>query len=157
MTAMLWTLLASLALAACAGPAPPPPPDPTIAMVTVNAAAYVNPNPQGQASPVLVRIYFLKSPTAFMEADFFQLLDSDEAVLAGDLSAREEFALAPSGSRSLTREIKDDGRFVGVLAAFREIDGSLWRVATEVPVEKTTQVTAQLAGTQISISAAPAQ
>jgi type VI secretion system protein VasD len=153
---MFWALLLSSVLAACAGPAPPPPPDPTIAAVTVNAAGYVNPNPDGQSSPVLVRVYFLKSPTAFLEADFFQLLDSDEATLAGDLSAREEFALAPGASRSITREIKDDGRFVGVLAAFREIDGALWRVTTEVPVEKSTQVTVQLTGTQISIATLPA-
>ena len=50
--------------------------------VTVEASDDLNPDFEGNPSPMVVRFYELKSPTAFNNAGFFALYDSDAAELA---------------------------------------------------------------------------
>ena len=46
----------------------------------IAAAEDLNPDYNGDASPLVVRLYQLSSPTAFNNATFFQLYDGDVAV-----------------------------------------------------------------------------
>ena len=60
--------------------------------IKVDQAA--NPDLNGRASPVVVRVYELRSPAAFSGADFLSLFEKESEALAGDLVGREEYSRA---------------------------------------------------------------
>ena len=126
-------LLAVLIMAGC-GKAPPPPlviappPKPVPAALTIAASADTNPDATGRPSPVVVRVYQLKGDTAFAGAEFFPLFDDDQKVLGPELISRDEYVLAPAEKRTVEVAVSDDARFVGAVAAFRDIRNSEWRV-----------------------------
>lgn len=122
-------------LAACAKP-PPPPPPPRKLPVEVVAAPDINPDLRERASPLNLRVLGLKAQAAFTSADFFSLFDKETATLGGDLLLREEMVLRPGESRRFVWTLPADFRFVGVVAAFRELERSQWRdvhTLTEAP------------------------
>ena len=122
-------------LAACAGPPPPPPP--TQVSGTIQAAANVNPSASKRPSPLLVRVYELKSAAAFNNADFMALYQRDQAELSTELVAKEEFVLAPGESKSYAKTLAPETRFLGVVAAYRDLEHAKWRSIVAVqPAQK---------------------
>lgn len=126
--------LAVLIMVSC-GKAPPPPPivlapppKPVPAAFTITASADTNPDATGRPSPVVIRVYQLKGDAAFTGAEFFPLFDDDQKVLGSELISREEYVLAPSERRTVEVPLSDDARFLGAVAAFRDIRNSQWRV-----------------------------
>jgi type VI secretion system protein VasD len=124
-------LLGALALTACMRAAPKPAVDKVV--VTVAAGADINPDSAGRPSPLVLRIYQLKSEAKFSEADFFDLFDKDSQVLGPDLISREELTLDPGETRELRIDVSDDAKAVGVLAAYRDLRNSQWRVVKPAP------------------------
>ena len=65
-----WTrsaaITAALALAACGSSAP----DPTTVAMSIAATGSINPNSVSEPSPVVLRVYQLKSDAAFKAAEF---------------------------------------------------------------------------------------
>ena len=111
-----------------AAPAPPPLP-PFQARLSLSASADVNPDAAGRPSPVVVRIYQLKDDAAFTAAEFFPLFDEEQKILSGpQLISRREIVMAPGARQTIDFEIALDAKFVGVVAAFRDIRNSQWRV-----------------------------
>jgi type VI secretion system protein VasD len=106
---------------------PPPAPEPYRARITIAASADVNPDATGRPSPIVVRIYQLKTDAAFGGADYFTLFDDEQKVLGADLITRREYVMAPAEQRVIELDIDLDARFVGVLAAFRDIRNAEWR------------------------------
>jgi type VI secretion system protein VasD len=121
-------LAAALLLAACAGA-----PKPASVTGTVQASAEVNPSASNRPSPLLVRIYELKSAAGFNAADFMSLYQRDQAQLAADMIAKEEFVLAPGETKTFAKTLAPDTRFIGVVAAYRDIEHARWR--SVVPVQ----------------------
>ena len=130
-------------LAACAKappPAPPPsitiaaPPDARVkAAMSLAAATDANPDATGRPSPVVVRVYQLRTDAAFASADFFPLFDDDQKVLGPEMITRDEFVLAPAEKRSIDVTLSGETRFVGAIAAFRDIRNAQWRVLVPAP------------------------
>jgi type VI secretion system protein VasD len=132
-----WTLVG--ALCAGCGKAPPQPVPPAItiaapvdakvkAPLTLAASADSNPDATGRPSPVVVRVYQLKTDGAFAGADFFALFEDDQKVLGPELISRDEFVLAPAEQRMLDVTVSGETRYVGAIAAFRDIRNAQWRV-----------------------------
>ncbi len=121
------------ALAACGTSAPKP------ARVegSIAAAAGLNPSVNDRPSPLLLRIYELRSPTAFNQADFMALYQSDQATLAADLVAREEIMLQPGEMRPFNKQLSPETRFIGVMAVYRNLERATWRAVVAVPPNKT--------------------
>ena len=111
------------------------PPKPAKATVTLAAAADTNPDASGRASPVVVRVYQLKTDTIFTGADFFALFDDDQKVLGPELIGRDEFVVAPSEKRTVDMAVSRTARFVGIVAAFRDIRNAQWRVVVPAPLK----------------------
>ena len=107
-------------------------PDPTRTLLTVNASAQLNPNSENQPSPTVVRIYGLKNPDAFNNATFFQIFEADRATLGADLLSRREVILEPGQKLEVDSTEEPGTRFVGILAAFRQLDGANWRAILPV-------------------------
>jgi type VI secretion system protein VasD len=121
-----------LALAGCASK-PPKPPKPTTLAGTIQASAMVNPSSSKRPSPLLIRVYELKSAATFNAADFMALYQRDQAELGADVLAREEYVLAPGEAKNFSKTLAPETRFVGVFAAYRDLEHSKWR--TVVPVQ----------------------
>jgi type VI secretion system protein VasD len=111
----------------------------------------VNPDVTGRPSPVIVRTYELKSATLFNSSDFFAMFDRDKEILGGDLVARDEWALTPGTSRQALKNLQRDTRYVGVVAAFRDVDRARWRASTFVYPNQTTRMEIRLDRNEVAI------
>lgn len=128
--------LSVLLLSGCFGKKKPPePPKPAKLDLVTLVAKDLNPDPSGRASPLVVRLYALRSLTEFNKADFFALYEKDEQLLAADLVKREEMVLKPGESLTLPREYAPDVQAVAVMAAFRNVQRSDWRASVALPPE----------------------
>jgi type VI secretion system protein VasD len=107
-------------------------PKPSVTTVTVAASPDSNPDAGGRPSPVVVRVYQLKNDAAFNGAEFFALFDDDTKVLGEQLISRAEYVVAPSEKRTIELSVSPEARFVGAIAAFRDIGSSQWRAAAPV-------------------------
>lgn len=131
--------------------APPPPPEPTRVVIEFDAAGDINPNGQGRASPLGIRIYQLKSYSAFGKADFFSLYDNDEAVLGSDLLKKKRIMLMPNEKRTVFFETEDDTGTIGLMGIFMDHENIQWKAAAGVRANKTTviDVTINSAGVMV--------
>ena len=87
----------------------------------------VNPDAKGRASPIVVRVFELKSISAFNSADFFSLWDRERETLSAEMIGRDEFQLRPGEQKKFERTLQPDTRYVGVIAAFRDLERANWR------------------------------
>lgn len=97
----------------------------------VKASATVNPDARGRPSPVVVRIYELKSAAPFETADFLSLYEKDQTVLGAEVVVRDEFVLKPGESRTFRREI-GESKVLAAMAAFRDLERSRWRAVAPI-------------------------
>ena len=131
--ALIWAIAVVLVTSACAKGGPP---KPSKTRVALSASNDVNPDGSGKPSPVVVRLYQLKGDAAFNGAEFFALYDDEMKVLGPELIGREEYVLTPSEARTVEVAVSGATRFVGVIAAFRDIRNSQWRVIVPAPLKK---------------------
>jgi type VI secretion system protein VasD len=102
--------------------------EPTKLFLSIEAAAGVNPDDSLRPSPIKVRIYELKDAASFAEADYFSLDAKDKIILAADMLAKDEFILRPGEKRSIERKSNPQTTAIGVLAGYRDLPNSSWRV-----------------------------
>jgi len=103
---------------------------PTKINAKILASFEINPDAEGRPSPLVIRMYELKSNTGFEQADFFKLYDEEAATLGGDLLTREEIEISPGEGREIEHKAHDDAHFFAVIAAFRNIQQAHWRAIT---------------------------
>ena len=53
---------------------------------------------------------------------------------------RSQAVLTPGDAKSMKFEVKPGTRFIGVIAAYRDIDHAVWRVDVPVPPNATTNI-----------------
>jgi type VI secretion system protein VasD len=151
---LAWLCAASAVAAGCAKAPPPAPPQVPLtitaapeakvkAPMTIAISADANPDASGRPSPVVVRVYQLRTDAAFRSIDFFALFEDDQKALGPELISRDEFTMAPSERKTLDVTVASETRFVGAIAAFRDIRNTQWRVlvpatnkAMDVAVER---------------------
>jgi len=95
-----------------------------------------NPDANGRPSPLVVRVYELKSDTIFNSADFYMLYDEEKATLGGDLLSRADFELSPGGGKKIIHEANEQARYLGVIAAYRNIEEANWRAIIKLELKK---------------------
>jgi type VI secretion system protein VasD len=101
--------------------------------LSIRAGERINVNELEQPSPVVLRIYELRTTEGFLAADFFDLYDREQTRLGTELLGRREVTLIPG--RTVTqdrRKLAEETRHLGALAAFRDLDGAEWRVAAPI-------------------------
>ncbi|MDF0604561.1 type VI secretion system lipoprotein TssJ [Neisseriaceae bacterium TC5R-5] len=99
----------------------------TLLNLSIEASDGVNPNEKGLPSPIVVRIYELKSSTIFDNADFFSLQNDAPKVLGEDILATDEFILRPGDIQEIHRKSNPATTVIGILAGYRELGKSVWR------------------------------
>ena len=121
-------------LALLAGCASSPPQNEQMKLeLEIEAKSTVNPDDKDRASPVLVRVYELKSDNAFENADYFSLDKNDKTLLNQDLLVRDEFILRPGDSRDIERKLNPETKSIGFLVGYRDLGKATWRVVHKLP------------------------
>jgi type VI secretion system protein VasD len=143
-------MLAALLMAGCASP-----PKPTVVVATLQAGAAVNPDVRKRASPLVVRIYELKSAAAFESADFVSLYERDQATLGAEMAAREEFVLRPGETKPWEKTVAPDTKFIGVMAAFRDIERARWKSVIAIAPNAKHAITIQANDINLTVKEVP--
>lgn len=126
-------------------------PGPTKIEAGVSASEDVNPDFEGKASPIEVRFYELKSESPFNEASFWALYENDTEQLGGDVRDFDRKQLRPGEDFEFERDLQQGSRFVGVIAAYQDIDNATWRAIADLEEEGTTELNIKLERLSISI------
>lgn len=130
---------------------PPAPPEPTRVVLLFEAAGDINPNIARRASPVVLRIYRLKSYPVFERTDFLSLYENDTEILGSELVEKQEIFLKPNEKRTVYFEATDDTRTIGIIAAFRYYERGRWKVATRLQSNKTNVLNIFISGTNMEM------
>ena len=72
----------------------------------LTASDQLNPDLNGRPSPIVVRLFELKHPVTFENADFFSLYERAKESLAPDLVASEELELRPGETIELKLSVE---------------------------------------------------
>ncbi len=153
-------LLLVLALAGCGGgkvpeikiPEPEPPPPPTRLVLDIQASSRLNPNPNGNPAPLVVRIYELAETGRFTGTGFHPLYQDDRSALGGDMLGREELRLRPGAQQTLEKTLNPTTSAIGVLAAYRSLDGIRWRAVVPVIAETDNRLTLTLGASALKLA-----
>jgi type VI secretion system VasD/TssJ family lipoprotein len=111
----------------------------------------VNPDHSDSPSPVIVKMYELRNDLTFKKADFHSLFDTPLQVLGTDLIAADEIVFVPGEARRILYHPNPNTGFVGVVADFRQVDRTLWRVIKAVDSEKETWLAIELNNASILV------
>ncbi|MFN3357079.1 MAG: type VI secretion system lipoprotein TssJ [Pseudomonas sp.] len=107
--------------------------------LTLAASEAVNPDLHGRPSPVVVHLFELRHPVAFENADFFSLYNNGEQALAKDWVNSEELELRPGERQLLKLSVEPQSRYIGVLAAYRDLPRAQWRLVLPVAQQQLTR------------------
>lgn len=156
----IWMTFAAscLLLTGCSSPPKPP-----VAVVSLNVQPNINPytttaaeTKAPEARPVVIRFYELTSLAAFSSADFFSIFNDYKATLENELKTSEEFRLTPGHKQKFNRTLNIDTRYVGVVAAYKDLEQSQWRASAAIPPkEEAPEIYIFLEGNKIQIGAKP--
>jgi type VI secretion system protein VasD len=143
----LLSVAGGIALAGGCGSSSPP-----LLQGSIKAEANTNPDVRGRPSPIVVRVYELRALGAFDSADFFSLFEKESETLGGELVGREEYDLRPAETRPYRRQLQPDTKFIGVVAAFRDLENSRWRQTAPVPGKRAVTLTIGIEAKAITVA-----
>ena len=129
-------------------------PSPTKIKGNIATSQDVNPDIAGQPSPVVLRVFQLRSPGPFMKADFFELYENENATLGDNLIKSDEFHLQPGQSIEYNTKFDSDAKYVGVIAAFRDWENARWREMVSLPDKRKVHLNIMLESLAVSVSTA---
>ena len=127
-------------------------PSPPLLQGSIKADPATNPDVRGRPSPVVVRVYELKSLGAFNSADFFSLFEKETETLGGEMVGREEYDLQPAETKPYKRQLQPDTKFIGVVAAFRDLENSNWRQAAPIPAKRDVTLTVGIEARAVTVA-----
>ena len=96
-----------------------------------------NPDLSGRPSPVLLSLYRLSKLEAFRALDYFSLSSQPQHA---EFRLEESFSVAPGARERRSYSLAPDDLGFGVVAGFRDIEHSLWRVSAELPPLKVSRI-----------------
>ena len=109
--------------------------------ITTHSAKYLNPDIRGNPSPLLLTLLALRSSVGFNQASYRQLQNNSVSALNNNLIDKQSIELRPGETQKMTQSITSDTRYIGLIAAYRNIDQARWRAL--VPIshqEKNTSI-----------------
>jgi type VI secretion system protein VasD len=101
--------------------------------MTILASSRLNPTEYGEARPVQLRLYQMKTDARFNFAEFQDVWKNDQKALGDDMVAMQELSIYPE-SRTEVRFERDESALNVVAAAlFRNPSGRTWWSSFELP------------------------
>ena len=95
---------------------------------------------QGEASPIQVQVYQLKAKDRFEAADYFGLQQQADELLGDQLLAYDSLMVQPEQTQQLESAGHVEARYVGIVAGYRELNQSQWRLVVPLPAAKSTNI-----------------
>lgn len=108
--------------------------------IVLSADPQVNPDVNGRPSPIQVTVYELKSPGTFQARDYFALQGDAQAALGKDLLNSDQVILKPGDTQTVERPGNPDARVVGIVAGYRDLESSQWRLVIPLPEAQNTNI-----------------
>lgn len=100
------------------------------------AAADINPDDKGRPSPLVIRLYELKTPRQFERANFIDLFERAPAVLGADLVGKQVLKpLKPGEERKDKLVVNKETRYVGLVAEFLQYKNAKYKVIVPIAAE----------------------
>lgn len=99
--------------------------------LSIEPLANINPDANERPSPMVLKVYELSSKNTFVTNDFFSLFDKAALTLGDDLIATDEFVVRPGQSYLHEMRLNGKTRYVGIVAAFQDIQNAQWRLVVE--------------------------
>jgi type VI secretion system protein VasD len=127
----------------------------TRATLSLEASDRLNPNSEDQPSPLVVRIYELKSIDVFNQLSFFDLYDQDTARLGGDLLNRREIEIAPGRSLTIERVVEPAALHLGAIAGYRTQTNIVWRGSVPLRGGSRNAITIRLDAHSMTVAPTP--
>lgn len=118
-------------------------------LATVSPLA--NPGRDGVPSPVALRLYILSAPTAFTEANFFELWEHDQDTLGATLLGKQELFLIPSDVQHITAPLAPEALAVGVTVGFEDYQNAKWRAIIPLQGERTLKLRANVDSAAVTL------
>ncbi|MCY1280017.1 type VI secretion lipoprotein [compost metagenome] len=146
-TFTLCLLVLGAALGGCAGLSPYS--ELTKLDLQLQASEDLNPDLHGRPSPIVVRLLELRNPSAFNNTDFFTLYQRPKESLSPDLASFEELEVRPGETLDLKLRVQPGSRYVGVIAAYRDLPEASWRRVIGLQEGRINQASLQLGKTGI--------
>lgn len=115
----------------------------------ITANHNINPDSNGRPSPVVVYVFELTSNTLFESQGFFSIYEEHEKVLGPDLVNKYEISLTPGQKEIYQASMSPKTEYLGIVAAFRDIENSNWRQV--IKVDKTGYNTYQISLEDLSL------
>lgn len=113
--------------------------------LSLEGSRQLNPDLNDRPSPIVLHLMELKHPVAFENADFFTLYQRPREALAPDLIAIEELELRPGEKRELKLTVQEGSRYLAVLAAYRNLPETNWRLIIPLENKGLNQISLRLA------------
>lgn len=120
--------------------------------LSLQAAADLNPSPEGRPSPVVVRLYELRSADPFGSADFFDLYNDGTQTLGPSMLAHEELEVRPGQTLRIKRKLHPDTQVLGIMAAYRDLDHAHWRELRTLRQGKNNRLRVDLGSLSVTIT-----
>lgn len=100
--------------------------------ITLKAAEDMNIDQSGTPTPVVVRFYELTDIQDFRKVDFATLYNNEQASIGKHIVKRDEFELKPGDIHEIDRVAKRNTRYIGILAAYNDVDNAKWRAIISI-------------------------
>jgi type VI secretion system protein VasD len=96
------------------------------ATFNINSANYLNPDINGEASPVIVTIYQLKTGYNFAQADYQSLTNNAAQVLGDAIIDKSSFPIRRGNGLSVEQKVYPNTNYIGIVAAYRDPNSVSW-------------------------------
>lgn len=96
-------------------------------IANIQTGKQLNRNERGRPSPLSVYFFQLKEQEGFEGAEFFDLYDKGKETLGDDYIAVSKVNLMPNVTSRLTLKLKPGVQYIGIVAAYRKMQGVVWR------------------------------
>lgn len=103
--------------------------------LTLAASPDINPDQIGEASPLNVKTYLLSERTTFDNLGFESALDEADVLLSDQLLSTKEYIFLPKESVQYAIKLGKETRFIAIVAAYRNMDQSKWKLVVPVDSE----------------------
>ncbi len=119
--------------------------------IRLTASGDLNPDISGRPSPLVVRLYEIKAPSVFENADFYSLYDYGKETLGPDFVAMEELTLKPGEQLNMKLALQQDTNYIAILGAYRDMNKANWRRVFPVSLKNKNSKNVVFAGSSIDV------
>lgn len=118
---------------------------------TIIAEKNINKNIRNQPSPVVLKIFQLKSINLFNKAGYLSLTKFPKLYLKSELIKEETIIIRPNQSIPYKTDMSPKTRFIGVVGLFRNKNNVSWKTSHKVSIVHFEKIDIKVEGNSIKI------